>query len=104
MTFYNTTNECHGTLKDYENITSRQEKKVLAYFMYYEGKFLSPEDALNCFPEGNVPITSVRRTITNLTKKGILKKTNVKTEGMYGRLTHTWQYLSEAKTKQLPLL
>lgn len=36
------------------------------------------------------PLTSIRRSINTLTKKGSLRKTNCKVMGLYGRLECIW--------------
>ena len=40
----------------------------------------------------DAPLTSVRRAMTNLTKDGLLEKTELKAEGIYGRPEHFWKY------------
>ena len=41
--------------------------------------------------EGDVPITSIRRAMTNLTKRGVLVKTDHKRRGRHGRSEYMWQ-------------
>ena len=36
------------------------------------------------------PLPSIRRAMTNLSNEGKLIKTDVKMEGMYGKLEHLW--------------
>ena len=40
------------------------------------------------YPE--VPITSIRRAMTNLTRRGLIRKTDEKEEGKYGKLNYKW--------------
>ena len=86
-TFYNTTNESGQLLIDYREKAGRQETIILSLFRKIrEG---SPWDIYEIV--GNMPITSVRRALTNLTKKGCLIKTGLKKEGAYGRPEYIWK-------------
>ena len=40
---------------------------------------------------GLVPLTSIRRALTNLTNAGELVKTDKQMKGMYGRPEHQWR-------------
>jgi hypothetical protein len=44
----------------------------------------------NCFDE-STPLTSVRRSITTLTKKGELQQTGEQREGLFGKKNYTWK-------------
>jgi transcription initiation factor IIE alpha subunit len=48
---------------------------------------------------GNVPLTSIRRSITVLTDDGRLIKTEKRRIGLYGR----WEYVWEVNSEQLSL-
>jgi len=52
-------------------------------------------------PEGTSPLTSIRRSITNLTKAGILVQSHAKSQGIYGRQNLTWYYPEKNYQKQL---
>jgi predicted transcriptional regulator len=39
----------------------------------------------------HVPITSIRRAITNLTQKGILIKSEVTKMGRHGKMNYCWE-------------
>ena len=52
-------------------------------------KLLTPSDVLYLYPT-HVPITSIRRAITQLTKKGILIKTDIDQLSEWGRPEHYW--------------
>lgn len=90
MTHYNTTHEQDKKLKEYEVKTETQEDKVLAFFQANSEKHFAPHQILESVFCSNVPPTSVRRAITNLTKSGKLYKTDVKVEGQFGRPCYTW--------------
>lgn len=64
-----------------------QEERVLEVFK--DGVMLTPEGVLEHFPRGT-PLTSVRRAISNLTKAGILRKTDRMDLGFYGAPVHYW--------------
>ena len=44
------------------------------------------------FKYKNVPLTSIRRAITNLETEGLLEKTNIQKPGVYGKKNHCWIY------------
>ena len=50
---------------------------------------LSPSDVLELYPAA-VPITSIRRAITQMTKKGILVMTEATKKGTWGKSEHLW--------------
>lgn len=88
--YFNTTNERGQQLNDSRLKVATQNEIVLTYFKAHKARFLSPSDVWqNCF-NGSVPLTSVRRAITNLERSGMLKKTDVKIPGIYGKDTYTW--------------
>jgi hypothetical protein len=97
--FYNTTHECGHVLKEYEEKAGHQEKEVIAIFKKYPAKTeLTPDEVHGEMIEGsdnNVPITSTRRAMTNLTKARILEKTSNKKLGGFGRLTYCWKLKGE---------
>ena len=84
--FYNSTNESGEQLELFTKKASTQEEKIMIIF-----KEKYRLTAYQCYSfyklrhEGNTPITSIRRAITNLTSKGKLDMTNDKQIGGYGR-------------------
>lgn len=91
--YYNTNKESGKTLINSNTKASKQELKVLKFFEARENsERFSPEDILDEVDFGrSVPITSVRRAITNLTNAGYLKKTSITKQGKFGKQIHTWQ-------------
>lgn len=88
MTYYNTTNLTEGQLaREIQNAKS-QEEAVLLIFKS-EGR-LSPSEVYNRYPTP-VPLTSIRRAISNLTSDGHLEKTADKKPGAYGKPEYVWQ-------------
>lgn len=79
--------------EDYNKKQARaaaQEKIILAWFLSHPGDWTPCEVWQRCLLAKATPITSIRRAITDLTKKGLLKKTGKKRRGIYGDLNNTW--------------
>jgi len=92
MSYYNTTNITGESLKQAWADADTQEKKIMVLFMKYPETLFTPFEILNdVFPIGSVPVTSVRRALTNLTDAGKLIKTGVQKNGEYGKLCYCWK-------------
>lgn len=52
--------------------------------------------------KATVPVTSIRRAISNLTNSGKLSMTKKMVDGPLGKPEHTWK-LCKVKTKNLPI-
>jgi hypothetical protein len=90
--YFNTNQENGEVLKESRNSANRQENLIYAFFQKNFREAFSPEDIyLKVYNESVVPLTSVRRAITNLTKKGKLFKTNIQVQGMYGKKISLWK-------------
>ena len=90
MNYFNTTNETKN-LKKYQKKAQSQDDIILEFFILHKDTVFSPDYVLDELGL-ECPITSVRRSISNLTKQGKLIKTDRKVLGKYGRLTNTWKY------------
>ena len=86
--YYNTNKESGDTLVKSNNSALKQEDVILNVFL--GNSKLTPEEVLR-FSGLNVPLTSIRRAMTNLTNDGKLEKTNTMKKGSYGKMVHTWQ-------------
>ena len=97
MSYYNTTKQKGEQLKVAWKKTKSQDDKVMEYFCAHGNAtpsevwfhFIKHEhhgEILNA-----VPITSIRRSITNLTSYNMLSKTDNKKEGVYGRPEYVWE-------------
>tara|TARA_R110002020_G_scaffold128392_5_gene287793 strand:- start:2338 stop:2628 length:291 start_codon:yes stop_codon:yes gene_type:complete len=86
--YYNTNKERGSELRSSRAKVNKQENVILNVFN--NNVKLSPEEVLR-FSGLNAPLTSIRRAITNLTDKGLLKKTGTMKKGSYGKMVHTWQ-------------
>ena len=71
-----------------ENGAIKQEEGIELIFKGTR-RLLSPSDVLELYPS-EVPITSVRRAITQLTKKGILVMTEATKKGKWNKPEHLW--------------
>ena len=102
MPYFNTTNESGTTLKNNVAKAKSQEKIILRFFNedknilegseFEKNIGFSPSQFVGgLFSLYNMPITSIRRALTNLTKQGKLIKTNEKRIGMYGRSEYVWK-------------
>lgn len=87
---HNTTDERGKLLDELEDKARTQEELILGYFEKYYYVKMSPSQVQRNLGLERVPITSIRRAITNLTDKGFLRKTSKKVMGMYGRKEYCW--------------
>lgn len=88
--YYNTTHSTHPDLTKYEESAVSQEVKILDWFK--KGVLDAPPSEIRyCLFDDGVPITSVRRALTNLTNAGELVKTDKQVPGPYGRPEYQWR-------------
>jgi hypothetical protein len=79
----------------------KQNEMILNVFWHYQKLTFTPIDIYGILVESGVGkdilLTSVRRSITNLTKANRLNKCqwSESREGMYGKLNRTWRYNTE---------
>jgi hypothetical protein len=86
--FFNTTHEGGELLGRYQAKAADQELIILEFYQFV-GLATPSEAHEQCFGD-KTPITSTRRAISNLTKKGRLRKTPDKRIGPYGRPEYIW--------------
>ena len=90
--FYNTVQAVHPDLNRYETKAKTQEDKILRLFRASFDWHSTPSHVHRIlYGETNVPLTSVRRAMTNLTIKGELEKTDRQEKGLYGRNEFVWR-------------
>lgn len=99
--FYNTTKRTGEELIRAEEEARSQEERVLAFFRSEKG-FKSPFEVWHRLFLCSIPITSVRRAMTNLANEGHLEKTDILVTGDYGKPNHLWR-LAVRKPEQLKL-
>ena len=91
MSYHNTTGLVGGELRQAEAGATKQERIILRLFSgLHDGHGLTPSQVHRKAFQSTVPITSVRRAITNLTDRGELVKTDDTAPGPYGRPEHLW--------------
>lgn len=91
MSYYNTTNLTGEALKKRQHSARSQEERLLILFNDF--KMLSPSQAHKIYNRTfkPVPITSIRRAITELTQEGKLIKTDQRSLGDYGHPESCWK-------------
>lgn len=99
--YHNTTESTQPELAEYRALAASQEVKVLAALLENPGVPATPSTILSWVFNDSVPITSVRRALTNLTNSGDLVKTNFQTKGPYGRPEFIWELAPKYKQREL---
>jgi hypothetical protein len=98
--FYNTNNEKGDTLKESQNKAKSQDEMVLEFLRSHDQLGVTPERTLRHFKilEGlnenrwhHTPLTSIRRSFSNLKKKGLIYKTGQTIEGDFGKQIAIWK-------------
>lgn len=91
MPFYNTTDLTGAELAKKVHSERSQTGRIKAFFEANPQGWYSPSQVWNeLFDTKKVPITSVRRSITDLTEENVLIKTDQKQTGYFGDLEHLW--------------
>jgi hypothetical protein len=90
MSYYNTTQENQAQLTIYDDMAKKQEDVILN--IYRKRIPMSPSivHGITTHLGHEWPLTSVRRAITNLTKQGMLSRTEEKQVGIYNRPEFKW--------------
>jgi len=98
--YHNTTNESGATLKQSNKKAMSQDEQVFEYFKSCDYLGATPERVLRHFKImeklssnkwHNTPVTSVRRSFSNLKNKGLIYKSDVQVMGDYGKLITVWR-------------
>jgi predicted HTH transcriptional regulator len=93
MSYYNTNNETGETLKTSRKRVNIQEKEIVEVFSNNPSSKMTPFDVQDNVGH-HVPITSIRRAITNLTERGVLTKSDIMKKGRYGKMNHCWELVA----------
>lgn len=81
--YYNTTNEKQPQLqKEWENAENQQQAVLMIFNQFNR---LTASECWKKYEQPSVPLTSIRRAITDLTYEGKLIKTSEKKKGIYGK-------------------
>ncbi len=92
--FINTTHSTGRQLRNYQRTANTQESRILEFFEDNKNQAFTPSDVCRLVFENDVPITSVRRGITELTNDGQLSKTNQQVTGPWGKPEYKWKLAS----------
>ena len=101
ISHHNTTRESDQQLAEYEGRAIKQEDRILEYYASNWHTSISPS-RVHRYLMPDVPLTSVRRAITNLTNQGKLERTDKKVDGVYGRPEYCWRYAGPTQ-RELPI-
>lgn len=103
--YYNTNNLTGSDLKEAIIKAEKQEEAIELLYANSDRSY-SPSQVLGLMNKAGKqwPITSLRRAITNLQKKGVLVKTGEMVKGMYSSPENTWKYKRQAVLTQSVLL
>ena len=93
--YYNTTGLYGSDLVKEQINAQDQEGRILRLFKHSDEAYLSPSEVMKKYELiwNAIPITSIRRALTNLTKGGKLVKTSVMKTGMYNKPERCWQLI-----------
>jgi len=89
--FYNTTNQTGATLKASTGKAESLKQRIHKFFQRNGNTAFTPFEVMDTMKLGKVPVTSIRRAITNLTSDGNLIKTDIKRVGEYGADNFCWK-------------
>lgn len=80
------------TLERYEKAAQSQDERILVFMREHKYQSFTPAEIHLLFGQC-WPLTSVRRSITSLTKDGYLVMTGELRPGLFGHLNNTWKYI-----------
>ncbi len=100
--YHNSVDTKGDLLTQYEDKAVSQEMQIVAWFLVASPTFTaSPSVVHDCVFLDDVPLTSVRRAMSNLSRDGWLVKTDKKVKGKYGRLEHSWRLVEKSPQQDL---
>ena len=76
-----------------ERKAAGQEQAILEFFRAHDEEDWTPSEVCNRLNRGRLapwPLTSVRRALTNLSQRGLLRRTNLRRMGPLGSPEHAW--------------
>ena len=98
--FFNTIQATHPELGQRENKAKGQQTKILAEFKTFPWP-TSPSQIWTRVFQKRCLLTSVRRSMTNLTNKGDLVKTDKQIKGKYGHPEFLWDLAPRHNQREL---
>jgi len=99
--FYNTINITGDELNDFRGKTITQSEKILAYFKRHPFNLFTPIEIYNAMGKRFL-LTSVRRSMSDLTEEGYLVKTDKQAKELYGAPNYKWRLNVGAKVNTPP--
>lgn len=91
--YYNTASETGQKLANAKASAATQDKRILDLFRKMPNSDLHAW-TVKTFLHGDVPITSVRRAITNLADAGRIERVGSTYAGPYRRKTYTYRFVN----------
>ncbi len=101
-TYYNTTHTFGRQLAKFSQRALGQEQRILAFYETADAFLYTPSEVRQRVFDDSVPLTSVRRAMTNLTTRAKLFKSTKQRPGPYGKPEHCW-YRRVGKPTQFQL-
>jgi len=96
VSYYNTTKLRPGNgLEAAAEAAESQNRAILRFFGFSRDGHFTPDQIWAIRFGKKIPITSVRRSISDLTRAGYLEKTKHLVMGIYGRPVHLWRVKDE---------
>lgn len=89
--FFDTIGLTDQELEERKIKAGTQNRTILDFFRSHPNYEFTPFQVQRYCNMPNVPITSIRRSITTLTKLGYLRMTPVKRMGDYGTMNNCWK-------------
>ena len=96
--YYNTTDEAGAPRRRYKRKAETQKDRIAKYFQIRFASALAPSAIHAYLFSDKVPLTSVRRAMSDLAQSGYLTRTGMLVDGPFGRREHLWR-LTERKPK-----
>ena len=96
MSYFNTTSLKGEELNKSESKALTQDEEVLRLFKTFDALTLTPERLHKYLQDtnpkyANVPLTSTRRSFSNLKNRGLIEKTDTLIKGNFGKKVHVWK-------------
>ena len=89
MAFNDTTSEAPQQIEAFKKKNESQDETVIGIFQKVK-KPMGASEVYKRYPIANVPITSIRRAISDLQCEGFLIDSGEKRKGLYGRNETVW--------------
>lgn len=104
--YHNTNHEGGETLRKSEAKAMKQDDIILEFIRSRYPYEMTPEYVweYSGMKDRNIPLTSVRRSFSNLNRTGLIVKSTRMVKGMYGKMIHTWTIITPFVKPEQPSL